>query len=464
VKTCPVCAAAYSDEARFCPADGQALRATSPGDDLVGAILADRYRIVRRLGEGGMGRVYLAEHVKMGRKSAIKVMKPAMAHDPDAVARFNREAANASRIAHPHVCAVYDFGETPEGLLYLAMEYVEGEPLTGILEREGALPVARAVDIFRQVADALEAAHELGIVHRDLKPDNIMVTRGRAGADAVKVVDFGIAKAPGPDERQQVTRTGLVVGTPEFMSPEQLSGDPLDGRSDIYALALVLFKMLTGTLPFVAETTQEAMVKRLTEPPRTLAAARPDRPFPPGLEQALAKALARAPADRYRSAAEFAAAVAAAVAEPGTELLAPPRARRSRAVLAAGTLAAVALAGGTAALVLGARGHGRAPAAPAAAAAAAPQRLDSAGVERDLGAILELLDARTAEEARRRARPYYENAGLPAALRARAAFILATAFLLERRAAEACRWNDRALALAPHNAVYTGFKADQGCR
>jgi serine/threonine-protein kinase len=457
VKTCPVCAAAYPDEARFCPTDGQALRAASPGGDLVGQVLADRYHIVRRLGEGGMGRVYLAEHVKMGRKSAIKVMNPAMAHDPDAVARFNREAANASRITHPHVCAIYDFGETPEGLLYLAMEYVEGEPLTCVLEREGALPVARAVGIFLQVADALQAAHELGIVHRDLKPDNIMVTRGRAGADAVKVVDFGIAKAVGTDDRQQVTRTGLVVGTPEFMSPEQLSGDPLDGRSDIYSLALVLFKMLTGTLPFVGDTTQELMVKRLTEQPRTLAAARPDRHFPLGLEEALATALARAPADRYRSAAEFAEAVAAAVADAGTELLAPPRPRRSRAALALGTLAALALAGGAVALVLGGRSQSRATARP-------EQRLDSASVDRDLGAILELLDARTAAEGRRRAEPYYENAEVPATLRARAAFIVATAFLLERRAADACRWNDRALALAPRNAVYTGFKSDQGCR
>src|SRR5207249_8644224 len=176
-----------------------------------------------KLGEGGMGQVYLAEHVKMGRKSAIKVMNPAMVHDPDAVARFNREAANASRITHPNVCAVYDFGETTDGMIYLAMEFIEGEPLTDILERDGALEPGRAVQIFQQVADALQAAHDLGIVHRDLKPDTIMISRGKGGREAVKVVDFGIAKAVGGDDAgQKVTKTGLVVGTPEVRSPERL--------------------------------------------------------------------------------------------------------------------------------------------------------------------------------------------------------------------------------------------------
>jgi len=161
----------------------------------VGQVVADRYHIVKKLGEGGMGQVYLGEHVKMGRRSAIKVMNPSMVHDPDAVARFNREASNASRITHPNVCAIYDFGETPDGLIYLAMEFIEGEPLTDLLEREGALPVPRATDIFLQTAEALQAAHDLGIVHRDLKPDNIMLTRRKSGGDTVKVVDFGIAKA-----------------------------------------------------------------------------------------------------------------------------------------------------------------------------------------------------------------------------------------------------------------------------
>src|SRR5437899_4309847 len=262
---------------------------------------------MKKLGEGGMGQVYLAEHVKMGRKSAIKVLNPSMVYDPDAVARFNREAANASRISHPSVCAIYDFGETPEGMIYLAMEFIEGEPLTEVLEREGALPVPRAAAIVAQTADALQAAHDLGIVHRDLKPDNIMVARTRDGADLIKVVDFGIAKAVGGDETgQKVTKTGLVVGTPEFMSPEQLSGDKLDGRSDLYSLALVFFRMLTGQLPFVADSVQETMIKRLTDQPQKLADVRPDSTYPAGLQGVLDQALARTPGERYQSVAKFA--------------------------------------------------------------------------------------------------------------------------------------------------------------
>jgi len=312
MKVCPVCSTEYGDEVKFCPNDGQTLRAAAPASDLVGQVIADRYHVVQKLGEGGMGQVYLAEHVKMGRKSAIKVMNPSMVHDPDAVARFNREAANASRITHPNVCAVYDFGETPDGVIYLAMEYVEGEPLTAIIEREGVLPVPRAVDLFLQVAEALQAAHDLGIAHRDLKPDNIMVVRGRDGREIVKVVDFGIAKAVGGDEAgQKVTKTGLVVGTPEFMSPEQLSGDKVDGRSDLYSLALVLYQMLTGSLPFDADTVQEIMIKRLTDQPAKLNEVRPDRSYPEGLQVAMDTALARMPGERYQQVTKFAADVAA---------------------------------------------------------------------------------------------------------------------------------------------------------
>jgi eukaryotic-like serine/threonine-protein kinase len=325
VKICPVCSRQYPDDIRFCQDDGTTLRAAAPATSLVGQVVADRYHVIKKLGEGGMGQVYLAEHVKMGRRSAIKVMSPAMVHDPDAVARFNREAANASRITHPNVCAVYDFGETPDGLIYLAMEFVEGEPLTAVIEREGALPLARATAIFKQTADALQAAHDLGIVHRDLKPDNIMVARTRDGADLVKVVDFGIAKAVGGDEAgQKVTKTGLVVGTPEFMSPEQLSGDKVDGRSDLYSLALVYFRMLTGELPFQADSVQETMIKRLTDEPAKLAEVRPDLAFPDGLQQVLDAALARTPAERYQTVAKFADdVVAVAGLVGGTRGMAP---------------------------------------------------------------------------------------------------------------------------------------------
>ncbi len=312
MKLCPTCGQQWPDEQKFCPNDGSALK-TAGTTDLVGSVIAGNYHIEKKLGEGGMGAVYLGQHVKMGRKSAIKVMTQSMAHDPDAIARFNREATNAARINHPNVCAIYDFGETPDGLIYLAMEFIEGESLSDLLEREGALSPKRAAAIFQQAGDALQAAHDLGIVHRDLKPDNIMLTKGRGGADVVKVVDFGIAKAVGGEEGQKVTKTGLVVGTPEYMSPEQLAGDKLDGRSDIYSLALVLYRMLTGTLPFQADSAQEVMIKRLTDEPLPLNAARPDAGFPERLQAAMDRALTRMPSERYSSAAELARDVTQAV-------------------------------------------------------------------------------------------------------------------------------------------------------
>ncbi|HEX6058275.1 MAG TPA: protein kinase [Gemmatimonadaceae bacterium] len=331
MKLCPQCGTEYDDEQRFCPRDGSTLRRRDAAADLVGQIVADRYHVIRKLGEGGMGQVYLAEHVKMGRRSALKVMHPAMGADADAISRFNREATNASRITHPNVCAIYDFGETPEGMIWLAMEYVDGEPLTALVERRGALPAPRAAEIARQAAEALDAAHELGIVHRDLKPDNIMVARGRDGADVVKVVDFGIAKA-GNAESQKVTKTGLIVGTPEYMSPEQLAGDPVDARSDIYALGLVAFNMLTGALPFPSETVQEAMIMRLTERPRTLAETRAATRWPPALQTALDHALAREATARPATATAFARELVAAasampesaLADVGTQVLASP--------------------------------------------------------------------------------------------------------------------------------------------
>ena len=311
-KTCPQCGQTYDFEQRFCPRDGSTLRAPA-GSNLVGSVLADRYHIVRRIGEGGMGQVYLAEHVKMRRRSAVKVLHQGMVNDPDAIARFNREASNASQIQHPNVAAIYDFGETEDGLIYLAMEFIDGEPLRKVIERQGALPAAQAADITRQVADALEAAHEMGIVHRDLKPDNIMIARGRNGEDVAKVVDFGIAKATTGDD-QKVTRTGLAIGTPEYMSPEQLSGDALDNRTDIYSLGLVAFNMLTGQLPFPAVSSREAMIARLTERPRTLAEIKDDVAWPAELQTVMDRALASQPQERYTHASHFGRDLVRAVA------------------------------------------------------------------------------------------------------------------------------------------------------
>ncbi len=498
MKICPVCSTEYADDVKFCPNDGQTLRSAAPASDLVGQVVADRYYVVKKLGEGGMGHVYLAEHVKMGRRSAIKVMNPAMVHDPDAVARFNREASNASRITHPNVCAIYDFGETPDGLIYLAMEFIEGEPLTDLLEREGALPVPRATAIFLQTADALQAAHDLGIVHRDLKPDNIMLSRKKGGGDTVKVVDFGIAKAVGGDQAgQKVTKTGLVVGTPEFMSPEQLSGDPLDGRSDLYSLALVFYRMLIGKLPFEATSVQETMIKRLTDEPIKLAKARPDLPFPAGLQPVLDTALARTPQERYQSVAKFAADVAAVTGRPTagavpateekTQLLdatAPAPKKRSLIPVVAGVVVVLAGGGAWVALNGGSKANpnradtSRSVAHDTAGTQTTPQNggravrqiggasraPDSATYSKRLDDVLALvLDPHTAGTGRIQATAVYDDDRAPATLRAQAAFMVAQAFFVESRTDQACAWNARALHLKPQNEVYLKFKRDQAC-
>ncbi len=357
-KICPTCGTEYPLSERFCPRDGTALRSSNAQGDLLGSVVAERYHIIKKLGEGGMGTVYLAEHVKMGRKAALKVMNPGMHSDSDAIARFNREAANASRLNHPNVCGIYDFGETPEGLIYLAMEFIEGSSLTAIIEKNGSLPAPRAASIIHQAADALAVAHDAGIVHRDLKPDNIMIAKGRDGSDLVKVVDFGIAKASNSDA-QKVTKTGLVVGTPEYMSPEQLAGDTLDGRSDIYSLGLVAFNCLTGKLPFPSNSAQEAMIMRLTDLPKRLDEMRPDISWPDALQRVMDKALARDSAERYQSAAEFGRDIAKAVE------------RMPAAVAAADGTLIMGAAGGAAKTVAAAAVPATRVASPAAAPAAA---------------------------------------------------------------------------------------------
>jgi serine/threonine protein kinase len=303
-KVCPRCGTEYPANARFCETDGTALRIAGRGTDLEGSIVADRYHILKKIGEGGMGRVYLAEHVKMGRKSALKVLHPGMVKDLDAITRFNREAANASRITHPNVAAVYDFGETADGLIYLAMEFVDGESLASVIEKNGPLPPKRAGEIVRQTGEALAVAHEAGLVHRDLKPDNILLVATREGGDLVKVVDFGIAKGA-DDNSHKVTKTGHVIGTPDYMSPEQFAGDALDGRTDIYSLGLVAFNMLTGRLPFPSESARESLIMRLTDAPLSLRHVSPSIDWPDDLQEVIEKALARDPARRYQSASEF---------------------------------------------------------------------------------------------------------------------------------------------------------------
>jgi serine/threonine protein kinase len=289
--------------------------------DLVGTVLGGRYRILKLLGEGAMGAVYLGEHVKIGRRDAIKVLRDGLASDPESIARFNRGARNVAAIHHPNVCTIYDYSDTDDGVQFLAMQFIPGDSLKDVMDREGRFPLSRAVEITRQAAEALQAAHDAGIVHRDLKPANIMISPAKDGGDIVTVVDFDIAKGSADGEESEVTRLGFVVGTPEYMSPEQLTGDRLDGRSDTYSLALVLFRMISGNLPFSAESTQDLMIQRLTGDPLRLDEVMPSGDAYRHLQPVLDRALARRAADRYASVAQFGrdlvAASAGGLSTPG---------------------------------------------------------------------------------------------------------------------------------------------------
>jgi serine/threonine-protein kinase len=273
---------------------------------MIGRILAGKYRLLSKLGEGGMGAVYRSEHIKISRLTAIKILTPELASNPDFTARFHREAKMASRINHPNAVAIYDFGEAEDGVIFIAMELLDGETLSDLMKRAGAMPLDRVLNITRQVAQALEAAHEIGIVHRDLKPENVMICQKTGWRDWAVVLDFGIAKETLIDsERQSLTLPGFILGTPRYMSPEQVKGERLDARSDLYSLATVTYEMLSGVLPFQAPTPQELMVKRVYEHPRPLLCSNPQLPV--GVGAVIMKALSRDRCNRHKSVAEFAA-------------------------------------------------------------------------------------------------------------------------------------------------------------
>jgi TonB family protein len=327
MKRCQNCNQVFIDSSRFCPRDGGNLeevqsdlttRAGQPAtgtqanldEMMIGRVLAGRYRLLSKIGQGGMGAVYKGEHVKMNRSTAIKVLTSDLSSNPEFVARFEREAEMASRIEHPNAVSIYDFGEAEGGLVYLAMEFLDGQSLSDIIKQEAPLPLDRVVSIACQAAEALDVAHRLGIVHRDFKPDNVMACRktGRLENEMVKVLDFGIAKQTLTEHGQAaLTQTGFVLGTPQYMSPEQVAGENLDGRSDLYSLALVTYEMLSGAFPFAGTSAQSVVVKRLLEHPTPLSKANPHLDLPPEVEPVIMKALARNPDDRYRSTAEFAA-------------------------------------------------------------------------------------------------------------------------------------------------------------
>src|SRR5260370_19956152 len=248
---CPSCACECTDTHSYCVACGAELAPASGSreDSRIGVTLPGGYRVTHIGGVGGMGRVYCAEQVALGRTVAVKAVHPHLADDELAVARFLTEARAASRLSHPNSVAIFDFGRTIDGHPYIVMEYLRGRDLGRVVHTDGPLPLRRLVDVLRQTLAALDEAHALGIVHRDLKPDNIVLEPLRSGMDFVKVVDFGLAKLLAEDTATaagaSVSRPGLVCGTPEYMSPEQARGDDLDGRSDLYSMGIILFELLT---------------------------------------------------------------------------------------------------------------------------------------------------------------------------------------------------------------------------
>ncbi len=278
-----------------------------------GELIAERFRIVRLLGEGGMGAVYEAEQVGLGRRVALKVMHPHIATAPGFAERFQREAQVLARLRHPGSVEVYDSG-LDQGVLYLAMEQVSGETLETLVQREGALPVARAVGLMVQVLEVLEAAHALGIVHRDLKPANLFLEPHPQG-ERVKVLDFGLASLEGP-ENARLTQEGMAVGTPGFMSPEQMRGQPLDGRSDLYAVGCVLYELLAGTAPFPPMPSAEMAVAHLYKPVPPLRSAFRGLSIPESLESVVMKAVEKLPGSRPADATSMRRALLAVLQVP----------------------------------------------------------------------------------------------------------------------------------------------------
>jgi serine/threonine protein kinase len=284
-----------------------------PQDPFIGRdILNGQFQILQKIGSGGMGAVYKALQPEMNRMVGVKILHPKLANRKDLVSRFRREARAMSQLTHPNTVKVFLYGELEDGSLYIIMEFLEGKNLNQTVRGEGPFPMERALPVLIQACGALDEAHKAGIIHRDLKPENIFLVQSGGLRDYAKVLDFGLAKV---GERQMrpgsviLTQEGMVFGTPEFMSPEQAQGKPLTPGSDIYSLAVILYEVLTGKLPFDAKSAMDYIQLHVTGRPTPLNQRVAGKTFPPLLEHIIDRALAKRPEDRFNSAAEFATAM-----------------------------------------------------------------------------------------------------------------------------------------------------------
>lgn len=289
-----------AENALYCPHCGRPKLRDLDSDALLGTLLGDRFQVQARIGHGGSGAVYRAEHVTLRRKVAVKVLHKELSHDELAVERFRREATTVTEIDNDHIVEIYDFGRTRDGRLYLAMELLEGETLDALLARERTLPVSQVADILIQVGSALVEAHAIGYVHRDVRPRNIYLAVRHGQPAFIKLLDFGLAKLVEPDAHVSSTNLGMTFGDPRYMSPEQARGDRVDRRSDLYQLGCVAYEMLTGAPPFVGDRVLAILTKQVNEIPEPLPTRRPDAPL--WIEAACAKLLAKDPDNRFATA------------------------------------------------------------------------------------------------------------------------------------------------------------------
>lgn len=312
-KTCTACKKEFFAGAGSCPNCGATDFVEVKRDAFIGKVLAGRYQVESLLGTGGMGVVYKAWQENLKRRVAVKVLRQQFLEDQTSVKRFQQEAIAASRLAHPNIVTLHDFGSTEDGYIYMVMDIINGKSLAQEMRERRTIGVERTIKIATQVCDALEHAHRNGIVHRDLKPGNIMLVESPEGGDYVKLVDFGIAKVLEKDEDQELTQKGDVFGSPLYMSPEQCLGHDLDGRSDIYSLATVMYECLTGCVPHKGRNAIETIDKQIHQAPASFADVRPDIYIPERLEAVVMKALAKSPAARQQTMKELASELQASV-------------------------------------------------------------------------------------------------------------------------------------------------------